>query len=340
MKALRLWAALFTLCALCLTHNAEAADSKTKPAATAQPKAPKGKGGKEEKKPGKPGKAKPSTVQKRPSILADPSAWAAHQRPTKPPARVIGGYAQGCIAGAVALPLEGGGYQVLRTARNRYYGHPTLVSYIQKLARQAQKASLPEFLIGDMGQPRGGPMAFGHASHQNGLDVDIWFRLIKARLPKAEQERPRPVTMIDPVNRASDQSSWTTDHARLLRIAASFPEVDRIFVNPVIKHTLCASERGDRRWLVKLRPWRGHDEHFHVRLRCPPGSPECVAQTPIVFGDEGCGEELDRWLSGTDPLTFDDSETTAVSAPRLPGAPPPRTSRVPPAECMKVLHGK
>jgi penicillin-insensitive murein endopeptidase len=73
--------------------------------------------------------------------------------------------------------------------------------------------------------------------------------------------------------------------------------VDRIFINPAIKKAMCESvpANGDRSWLRKLRPWWGHDEHFHVRLACPADSPDCFVQAPMPDGD-GCGAELESWL--------------------------------------------
>ena len=287
--------------------------------------------------------AKKTTVKKArtPSPVAMPGAWAEVKGPTRGKTAIFGGYAQGCIAGAVPLPLEGPGYQVLRTKRNRFYGHPSLIAYVKKLGQQTRKASLPGFLIGDMSQPRGGPMTFGHSSHQTGLDVDIWFRLSTRPLPKAELEHPRPVSLIDSASRAINPETWTSNHARLIRIAATFPEVERIFVNPVIKRMLCETERGDRRWIAKLRPWRGHDEHFHVRLRCPRGMPGCLSQKPLQLNDDGCGEELDKWIDSDAPLTFPNSDDTMVSATKLPGRIPPKAVRnPPPSECLKVLQEK
>jgi len=69
-------------------------------------------------------------------------------------------------------------------------------------------------------------------------------------------------------------------HTRLIKRAASYPEVDRIFVHPAIKNVLCGQAGEDRSWLAKVRPWWNHYYHFHVRVACPPG------------GDDGCGEEL------------------------------------------------
>ena len=47
----------------------------------------------------------------------------------------------------------------------------------------------PGFLVGDISQPRGGPMFTGHASHQIGLDADVWLTPMPDRtLSRAERE--------------------------------------------------------------------------------------------------------------------------------------------------------
>ena len=70
----------------------------------------------------------------------------------------------------------------------------------------------------------------------------------------------------------------------------------RIFVNPAIKRELCHEAGADRGWLTKIRPWWGHNYHFHIRLSCPAGQPECRDQAPPPPGD-GCGKELDWWFT-------------------------------------------
>ena len=70
--------------------------------------------------------------------------------------------------------MNGPHWQVMRLSRR--LGHPQLVAYIERLSETASRASgWPGLLIGDMSQPRGGPMLTGHASHQIGLDADIWL---------------------------------------------------------------------------------------------------------------------------------------------------------------------
>jgi penicillin-insensitive murein endopeptidase len=150
----------------------------------------------------------------------------------------------------------------MRSSRGRNFGHPMLVAWIEALAAGARQDGRPDLLIGDMAQPRGGPMLTGHDSHQLGLEVDIWFAAAPA-------------------------------HLDLLRRAALTPEVDRIFVNAAIKQAACRTSTGERGWLRKLRPWPGHSEHFHVALKCPNAG--CANRNPIPSG-EGCGKELAHWF--------------------------------------------
>jgi penicillin-insensitive murein endopeptidase len=85
-----------------------------------------------------------------------------------------------------------------------------------------------------------------------------------------------------------DPDKWTPLHTNLIKRAASYPEVDRIFVHPAIKKVLCEQAGNDRSWLAKVRPWWNHYYHFHVRVKCPPGATDCEAQKPLN-SDDGCG---------------------------------------------------
>ena len=128
-------------------------------------------------------------------------------------------------------------------------------------------------LIGDISQPRGGPMTDGHASHQIGLDADIWFtQMPDHRLTVRERETMSAVSMIKKGGLTVDDRVWTQAQMQLLKRAASYPEVERILVHPGIKKKLCDTVTGDRSWLRKIRPFWGHDYHFHVRIGCQPGS--------------------------------------------------------------------
>lgn len=211
--------------------------------------------------------------------------------------QVFGGHARGCLDGAVPLPLGGVGYQVMRPQRNRFWGHPALIDYIERLAAALAVQGWPGLLIGDLSQPRGGPMPGGHRSHQTGLDVDIWFASAPP-VPLTDEERER-LAAVSVVAAGGDEvgAAWTEELATVLRTAAGFAEVDRIFVNATIKRELCRTTGDDREWLSRLRPWWGHDDHFHVGLRCPMDDAACLDRQPPVPAGDGCGSELDWWFS-------------------------------------------
>ncbi|MGH7124058.1 MAG: penicillin-insensitive murein endopeptidase, partial [Stellaceae bacterium] len=241
----------------------------------------------------------------RTSVLASSNGngtneWGSALTPTPGPTRIFGSPANGCIAGAARLPPDGVGYQAIRLSRHRNFGHPETVAFLERLGKAAAGAGLTPFYVGDMAQPRGGPMTSGHAAHENGVDVDIWFNLDpKPALPPEAREEVELPSMVLPNKSAIDRARFGENQVRLLRLAASDTHVDRIFVHPTIKRALCegfgGAGEGDRGWLHKIRAWYGHDEHFHVRLACPSSSPDCVGQAPVPPGD-GCDASLDWWF--------------------------------------------
>lgn len=259
------------------------------------------------------------------TVRLNPVAWSAVTAPSLGPAQAIGGYASGCLAGGVALAPEGPGYQVIRLSRGRNYGHPVLVSFLEDFGRRVERQGLGTALVGDMGQPRGGPLSYGHASHQSGLDADVWLRLDLPAMTRGAREK---LTEIRYVNYAGMTvvPTWSERQAALVRTAATDPRVARIFVNPAIKRELCTAATGDRDWLRKVRPWHGHDGHMHIRLSCPPGSPACEEQTALPDGD-GCGDELASWLG------------RAVPAREIPPSKARPPSPALPAACAAVLQG-
>lgn len=232
------------------------------------------------------------------AAAAEPAheAFGAVSSPAPGPSRVFGSYAKGCHAGAVLFPADGPDWAAMRLSRDRRWAQPDLARFLVRLAARARAAGLEGLLIGDMGQPRGGPMKSGHRSHQTGLDVDIWLRPLTARPDAAARESLSSYDVVKG-RRTLDAALWRKSAARAIPLAAADPAVARIFVHPVIKRALCAaSEPGARPWMSKIRPWWGHDAHFHVRLACPAGSPDCENQKPPPPGD-GCGKELDWWFT-------------------------------------------
>ena len=212
--------------------------------------------------------------------------------------RSIGFYSKGCLAGGVALPVNGPTWQAMRLSRNRNWGHPELVDYIEAFAAEVPKVSgWKGILVGDMAQPRGGPMLTGHASHQLGLDVDVWLTPNPGReLTRAEREKMSALDMVRKDRLDVDPATWRPDTWKVIRLAASDPRVERVLVNAAIKKALCREATGNRSWLAKVRPYWGHDHHMHIRLACPKDSPQCRHQAP-VSGAEECGADLAWWFS-------------------------------------------
>ncbi|MGV6988750.1 penicillin-insensitive murein endopeptidase [Testudinibacter sp. P80/BLE/0925] len=248
------------------------------------------------------------------SLTALASPWEQIKAPVQGEANPVGGYSNGCIIGAQPLALRGEGYQVIRAGKNRYYGHPELVDYLTRLGKKAKQAGLQNVLVGDMGMPAGGRFASGHASHQTGLDADIWLRF--GPLSDKQALNPTATLMVNRKAQRVDEKVWTADQTTLIRLAAQDPKVDRIFLNPAIKLKLCQTVQGDRTWLRKIRPWFGHDAHLHVRLTCPQGASYCEAQAPVPSG-EGCGAELMSWFEPPKPGSQANKPKTPPPMPQL-----------------------
>ncbi len=240
----------------------------------------------------------------RAAVLAHLPADAAQrlfgrdETPAPGPAEAIGAYERGCLEGAVELPADGPGWQVMRPSRDRAWGHPALIAFIERLApKLPREAGWPGLLIGDIAQPRGGPMLTGHGSHQIGLDADIWLTPMPGRrLSAAERDNMSAIHIVAAGADRVDPAVWTPQDRRLLEAFAREPQVARIFVNPAIKEALCREAGADRGWLNKIRPWWGHTSHFHVRLSCPAGQAACRDQPAPPPGD-GCGKQLAWWLT-------------------------------------------
>jgi len=248
-------------------------------------------------------------------------------------ARTIGFYSRGCLAGGQPLPVNGPAWEVMRLSRNRNWGHPALIAFLERFARRVPSVShWPGILVGDLSQPRGGPMLTGHASHQIGLDADIWLTPMPNReLSRLEREEMSAVNVVRADRLDVDPTKWTSDHLAVIKAAAQAPEVQRIFVNAAIKKAICREATGDRSWLTKVRPYYGHDYHFHVRLVCPEGEEACKDQDPVP-GGEGCDASLAYW--------FSDRILHPRPAP-TPGKPrPPLTMAQLPTECKSVLTAR
>ncbi|MBM2575436.1 penicillin-insensitive murein endopeptidase [Jannaschia sp. Os4] len=215
--------------------------------------------------------------------------FGAARRPSAAPAEPFGSYAKGCAHGLEALPETGEAWQAMRLSRNRNWGHPQMIDLVEDLGRHMRGRGWAGIYVGDISQPRGGPMLTGHRSHQMGLDADIWlYPSDRIDLSRRAREDLSAISM-----RRSEgayvNDRWTADQMELVRRAASDRRTARIFIFPGAKVWMCENATGNRDWLRKVRPWWGHHYHMHVRIACPRGAAHCENQSPIPPGD-GCAE--------------------------------------------------
>ncbi|MEM8822562.1 MAG: penicillin-insensitive murein endopeptidase [Pseudomonadota bacterium] len=255
--------------------------------------------------------------------------FGAEPRPSAQSPAPFGSYARGCAAGLVELPETGPSWQAMRLSRNRNWGHPELVDLVQDIGTHMDRIGWGGIYVGDLSQPRGGPMLTGHRSHQIGLDADIWlYPAVDMTLSRRERENISAISM-----RRSEgafvNDNWTRGQHELVKKAAQDPRTARIFIFPGAKIQMCEDETGDRAWLRKVRPWWGHHFHMHVRISCPAGAVGCVNQDPPPPGD-GCAEAL-QWR-----------QNILNPPPPDPDAPPPRPRRELvladlPQQCSAVL---
>ena len=272
-------------------------------------------------------------------VAAEPLAkqlFGAKTQASQQAPRPFGSYAKGCVAGARQLPETGPTWQAMRLSRNRNWGHPAAIDFISDLSAYAAKQPGWQGLyIGDISQPRGGPMLSGHRSHQVGLDIDIWMLpASRLNLTRTERENISSISMRR-ANGAFVNDNWSRAHHRILKAAAKDKRVARIFVFPGAKVQMCKDEKGSRLWLRKIRPWWGHHYHFHVRLACPKGMRGCVNQAAPPPGD-GC-KDAQQWV--------DNILNPPPPKPRDPNAPAPKPRREYvmadlPSQCVGVLKSE
>jgi len=223
----------------------------------------------------------------------------------------------------------------MRLSRSRNWGHPDPIDFIQDLSRSAaRQPGWRGLYVGDISQPRGGPMLSGHRSHQIGLDVDIWLLpASNLSLSRTQRENISSISLRR-AKGAFVNSNWSRAHHEIIKAAAKDRRVARIFVFPGAKVRMCNDETGNRKYLRKIRPWFGHHYHFHVRLSCPRGMRGCVNQDPPPRGD-GCAE-AQQWVDN-------------IISPPPPDPNAPRTPRTPrrelvladlPRECVSVLRSQ
>lgn len=233
--------------------------------------------------------------------LPDYTFTLSSRLPTNAKTLSHGEYSLGCLDGAVTFRGDEKGLFIAHKNRGRYWGHPQLIKLLTDAGNAFYKNN-QNIILGDLSQSRGGPMLTGHNSHQNGLDVDIWFQIPKTSdflsFQTLETNEMKSIPMLE------------EDQIKLIKYFAANDLVERIFINPSFKKKLCEDTTSLKLTFNeqrKMRAWWGHDDHIHVRIKCPSDSPNCISQKAIPDGD-GCGEDLNWWFSKEAMLA--DKETT------------------------------
>lgn len=276
------------------------------------------------------------------------NVWGRFTTPAPGNPESIGFYSKGCLRGAIDLPMDGAGYQSIYTTANHHFAHNQLIEFVSEFAKNIDALG-SGLLIGELSQVRGGPFASGHASHQIGLDVDILFYTHPEQrvrsLSVEERDHIHTPSMLNG-NGLVDPSRFGADQILKLKLASLDPKTERIFVNPAIKLYLCNNlDTEELFWLRKIRPWRGHHAHFHVRIQCPLDSKECVSQDPPPEGD-GCQElsqaskkkvRLPRMPEFDDSEDHSSEELIDPALSRALSAPNQRIDPLP-ASCMNVME--
>ena len=222
--------------------------------------------------------------------LPDFTTRLSSRLPTDSKAEAIGEYSLGCLKGAQTFSGMEKGLVLSQMKRGRYWGHPDLIKLLTRAGEEFYNSN-KKIIIGDLSQSRGGPTLSGHNSHQSGLDVDVWFKILTSQ--DHPSLRDLETKEMKPIDELGD------DQLKLIKFMAQDSTVERIFINPSFKKKLCLNS-GSLKLTAeeqhKMRAWWGHDDHIHVRIKCPSDSPLCVPQRPIPAGN-GCGDELNWWFT-------------------------------------------
>ena len=222
--------------------------------------------------------------------LLAPSSTPSAKKP-----EAIGYYSAGCLEGAVTFEGKENGIELAHLGRGRFWAHPQMIDLLTELGEFTHKNFKRRIIVGDLSLARGGPTVGGHNSHQNGLDADIWFKLSTKRkrvFQRRESEKMPSALKGDGFNKF-----FSLPQRTILSFLAQDQRVARIFVNPKIKKDLCEKRTHlfNDQTLSKIRPWYGHDDHLHLRLKCPSADKSCKAQEAPKKGS-GC-DELEWWDS-------------------------------------------
>ncbi|HEV2770099.1 MAG TPA: penicillin-insensitive murein endopeptidase [Solirubrobacteraceae bacterium] len=173
----------------------------------------------------------------------------------RPRSRAVGRPNDGRLLNGVMLPDEGRDFvswdPILNRLPNRQwrrFSTQRLLDVVRRALRDYRRANpkAPRVLIGDLSLPEGGPFGreyggLGHASHQNGLDVDLSYPRRDGRLGK-----PWKVSLVD------------------RRLAQEL--VDAFVAQPEVRFAFVGLDVGVKGSARVVQPIPLHNDHVHIRI--------------------------------------------------------------------------
>lgn len=210
-------------------------------------------------------------------------------------AEPIGSTNEGTLTDAVALPEAGEGFVHMYREHERYWGTPQLIKLIEATAldMESKYPGRDRLQIEDLSVKNGGDVT-RHASHENGLDVDIGYYKadgVEHDPTLKNQKFADPMVLKGKVIPNFDvERNW-----ELMKTLHRHGDVHKIFVDGLLKKALCghAKKMGEytenRLVLRSLRHQVNHQDHFHVRLHCPKEAKKCKKMPdPVKENEIGC----------------------------------------------------
>ncbi|MFA6238090.1 MAG: penicillin-insensitive murein endopeptidase [Bacteriovorax sp.] len=205
----------------------------------------------------------------------------------------VGTSTQGALVDGLALPEMGEGYVHMYRESERFWGTSQMINMLEKAAEDiaSKYPGLDRLQVEDIGKIDGGDID-GHASHENGQDVDLGYyksdRIEHDPIAK-NQEFADPMVIKGKVSPNFDlERNW-----ELVKALHRHGDVQKIFIDVVLKNSLCSHAKkideykSHQQVLRSLRHETNHQDHLHVRIRCPKVAKKCRNQ-PEPPKETGC----------------------------------------------------
>lgn len=223
------------------------------------------------------------------------------------PNQAIGAHNRGHLENSAALPPAGEGYQLRQGGPDHSHGTNSMIQSIQWAASQMAKfkpAGSP-IIVADISNPTGGRLknrsGRSHASHQTGLDADIAFPTNQGAAndlwSACEAKKSGRCSKGSAISSRFDDDRFWIFATNM--VCQKNEPVIAMFLDTEIKRHICnwARERYAAdlsnpnscafKTLRAMKYEPGHNNHVHVRLKCP-GNPDCRNATVSLGKGTGC----------------------------------------------------